>query len=175
MTDIIDNIIKEPTSGKEIKDILGSKCKIEKYCNINKYKSLDDLLGSYQGCIILYMTNFNYGHWVLVYRRGDNIVEFFNSYGGRPDDDLKHIKKKFRDASNQNYTYLLKLLCEAPEEIHFNQYKFQKRGKEVQTCGKWCIVRLLFGNLDIDQFHKLFKGLDGDRVVCIIYKLISNN
>ena len=100
------------------------------------------------------MSQPRYGHWCTLFKRG-NILEFFNPYGGYPDNTLNFITKKFRDSSNQNYTYLSKLLLECPYELEYNEHKFQKMNINTKTCGRHCAIRLYFRELSLENYYDL--------------------
>ena len=80
-------------SDKDVTDLLDNKVKIELYPNLIKYDNLNQLLGKYGSCILLFEARPKYGHWVLIFKLDKNTIEFFNPYGGYPDDSLLFIDK----------------------------------------------------------------------------------
>lgn len=159
-------------SSKDIIDFVPNT-KIVMYCDIHKYKSLDQLLSPYGSVVILYMTKQNYGHWVCLFMRRDGVIEFFDSYGncdGRrmvPDSEFHYISKSFRQQSYQNYPYLTKLLYDSNYPVEYNHYNFQDEKKGVNTCGRHCVVRLLNKNLTLNQYINEFQksGISPDQLV----------
>jgi hypothetical protein len=121
--------------------------------------TLNDLFRLSDYVVINYLSRENYGHWVcLYYNRRDNIINFFDSYGGMPDDQLKFIPYNFRLASNQNYPYLLKMLYRYKGEVQYNYKKLQ--GPNTTTCGRWCGLYLKYCDLlTIDQFSMLISNV----------------
>lgn len=126
--------------------------------------------------VINYLSSPDYGHWVcLFYDRPANIINFFDSYGGEPDSQLKYIPRDFRLMSNQDYPYLLKLLFDWANKkngpkIEYNYIKLQN--KKATTCGRWIGLYLSICDLIfIDQFGQLIKkishmtNLDPDQIV----------
>lgn len=137
---------------------LGYDCKVVSYDKIHKYKTLDQLLGK-DGCVvILYLTSEHYGHYVLVFKRGKTI-EFYDPYGIGVDNEFTFIPKEFQGESNQDYPYLTQLLYNSGYKIHRNQYRLQKGKNGVNCCGRHALVRLLFRNLNEDQYKDLLKTL----------------
>lgn len=98
--------------------------------------------------VILYLTSIDHGHWTLLHQVG-NTLEFFDSYGIKPDHEFEHIGPEM-----QFPKYLAKLLAKISEtrEIHYNPYQFQAKRMGVNTCGRWVIVRHMYPRVDIDKF-----------------------
>ncbi|AVL93358.1 hypothetical protein za3_18 [Zamilon virus] len=139
-------------SNTDILDMLDNKAQIVLYPDLINYNSIDEVLGPYGACILLFEAKKNFGHWCCLFKRDDNTIEFFNSYGGYPDNSLKFIPLHFRKISNQYYPYLSLLLLECPYELHYNEFKFQKRANDIKTCGRWCVIRILLRHLSIYEF-----------------------
>ena len=109
--------------------------------------------------VILYTTAPNFGHWTLLHevpdKRGRPTVEFFDSYGMKPDDQLAFISPAYRRESDQTKKELVRLLLGAgvgqdgEPSLSYNEYKFQAPthpdGTPVNTCGRWIILRYLAG------------------------------
>jgi len=67
-----------------------------------------------------------------------------------------------RKQLNMDYPYLSELLYESPKnyKITYNDHRFQKGGAGIQTCGRWSALRLVFRDLTLGQFAKLFNPKD---------------
>ena len=55
-----------------------------------------------------------------------------------------------------------------------NTTKYQKNSKHINTCGRWCCVRLKFRYLNEEQFKKLWKNIPNDEEITeltILYSL----
>ena len=124
---------------------------------------------------MLYMSKPNYGHWICVIKHLDRI-EFFDPYGepNLPDEELKLINDDVKNITNQNYPYLSKLLYNSNYPIEYNNYPFQEHNLDIKTCGRHCIVRILFKNLLLDEYYNLMSwlsinsGLNYDQLVTYI-------
>lgn len=156
--------IGKPLSDKEVLRLVNGKANLILYPQLHKYKSIDEILGPYDATFILFESEPRFGHWCCLFKEG-NDVEFFNPYGGYPDDSLKYIDKNFRKISNQLIPYLSYLMLDSPYELFYNEHKFQKMEEGVNTCGRWCAVRLLCRDISLDDFAKYFRGKDGDYIV----------
>ena len=143
-------------SGKQMLDLMDDKCNLVQYREVEKYNSLDALLGDYHKCILLYHTSSNFGHWVCLYRVGKTVY-FFDSYGVMVDDQLKFLPKDLREDLNSNHRYLTDLLYKSNYMVEYNEYQFQKKSPLINSCGRWCVNRLRYPEISIDEYHKLFK------------------
>ena len=64
-----------------------------------------------------------------------------------------------KEITNQNYPYLSQLLYDSGIPIEYNDYQFQELAKDIKTCGRHCIVRVLFKDLLLDQYHQFMTQL----------------
>jgi hypothetical protein len=150
------NIIKRyediALSNHDIMQLLDGRANIILYPNLHTYATLDEVLGPYGACVILYESQPRYGHWCCVFKINETDLEFFNPYGGWVDDALKHIPCHFRKVSNQCYPYLTYLLLKSSYRLFYNEFPLQQYKKNIRTCGRHCVVRLHKRNLDIYQY-----------------------
>lgn len=151
----IKKLMKKSLSDIEIKRVLGGETKIITYPELAKYKTIDELLQPYGNVIILYLTGENYGHWTCLFKLDDKNVEFFDPYALKPDRELKLIPMHFRRIKNQVTPHLSHLLYNSKYTIHYNDYPLQKHFRDINTCGRHCIIRLYFKNINIDKYIKL--------------------
>lgn len=158
-------------SGEQIRKALDNKTQILRYSDILKCDTIDDLLGAHDNAVILYLTDTNYGHWTCVFKN-EMAVYFFDSYGTKPDDQFKTIPSWVNESEKQTYKMLTDLLYHCPYEVRFNQYKLQKHGANINTCGRWVIERLRNTELDETEFANAFlkSGMSPDRLVTELTK-----
>jgi hypothetical protein len=134
----------KPLSGKQILKWLPNATLI-------KYSSLKDMFILPQlPIVLLYEVSPDFGHWVTILKTPQGI-EHFDSYGYAPDEELNFVPEKFKYISDQDNKYLLKLLYDSNQKIHYNQYPLQKEFLSA-TCGRWVILRNLFNDLTTDEF-----------------------
>lgn len=150
----MDNILKQQENvdlnEDNIKDITKGKCNIVVYHEIPKYNSVDDLLGEFGACIILYETREDFGHWVVLMKIGDNQLEFFDSYGFQMDTELKY-------AVYDNTPYLSNLVSKSSYDLKQNTVRLQTMAEEVNTCGRWASTRIVMRDMPLDKFINIFK------------------
>lgn len=156
----IQNLESKSLSTTDVVNLLQGKVNYVPYSDICEYSNIDQLLGEYDCCIILYFTAMNFGHYVCLTRRGDE-VEFFDPYGLMIDDELDFIDKNLNynliKSKNQDYGYLSKLLIDSNYKLCYNQYQFQKEKKDVNTCGRHCVVRCMMKKLNLEKYRKFIK------------------
>jgi hypothetical protein len=161
------NIIKQyeniALSDKEVIKLVKGRANLILYPDLYKYKNIDETLEPYGACILLYEAKPKYGHWCCIFKVNNNLLEYFNPYGGfdegYPDESLEYIPMDFRLISNQDYPYLSLLMYNSPYDLSYNEYKFQKHDKNIKTCGRWCAIRLVFRSYPLDDFHDLIEYL----------------
>ena len=155
-------------SNNEILELVNGKANIIIYHDLHNYKNIDDILGKYDACFILFESQPRYGHWCLLFKMNNNELEFFNPYGGFPDDTLEYINEDFKNKSNQNLPYLSILMYNSPYELYYNEYPFQKKDKNIKTCGRWCSIRLICRNYSLEEFAHMFNNKYGDKLVTLL-------
>jgi hypothetical protein len=145
-----------PLSNTRISQLLDHNVKIEVYPNLHKYNNIDELLGTYGACVLLFESMPKYGHWCCIFKVSDELIEFFNPYGtiaeGWPDDCLTHIPEEFRKITNQLIPKLSLLMLNSPYELSYNEYPFQKHESDIKTCGRHCVVRLRNKHMELEEY-----------------------
>lgn len=146
-------------SNFDIFNLLDRRCNVMTYEELTKYKTIDQALGVYSALVLLYETHDHYGHWTLVFKYDNgHIIEVFDSYGIFPDDELKFVPTYFKKKKNEDYPYLIKLLYESGYKIVYNDDKLQEEKKGVNTCGRHVIARLMYRDIDIDDYVRMIKN-----------------
>lgn len=167
-------------SDSQVLKLIDGRANLILYPDLHKYNTLDDILEPYGACILLFEAKPKYGHWCCIFKVNENEVEFFNPYGGYPDDSLDFIPLHFRLVSNQLHPYLSILMMNSPYELSYNEHKFQKLNKNIKTCGRWCAIRLVLRKLSLDDFTYVIKKLKqkmkitSDELVTLLTLHINN-
>ena len=163
--------ISKSLSGIEILNLMDNKCNLVQYSDLHNIKSIDELLGPHKKCVLLYHTSTNYGHWCCVWEY-NNTIFFFDSYGGVVDTQLKFLPRDLKQELNSNHNYLIKLMYDSGKEVEYNQHDLQSRKLGVNTCGRWCVNRLRFPEISIDDYYQLFKDsskyMKNDEMICYL-------
>ena len=163
--------ISKSLSGIEILNLMDNKCNLVQYSDLHNIKSIDELLGPHKKCVLLYHTSANYGHWCCVWEY-NNTIFFFDSYGGVVDSQLKFLPRDLKQELNSNHNYLIKLMYDSGKKVEYNQHDLQSRKLGVNTCGRWCVNRLRFPEISIDDYYQLFKDsskyMKNDEMICYL-------
>ena len=141
-SDVIQQLKTEPLSMEEIKHMSRGKADVILYDHI---KPGEDLFKN-SDCVIVLMqvkdTGSDVGHFVLI-KKGNDTVEHFDPYGLSLAEDLSltHEPSTIKSAL-QDYN------------IEENKYKFQSKKPDVNTCGRWCVMRCLHSDMSLDDFKR---------------------
>jgi hypothetical protein len=162
----LEKLKSKALSNTELMRIVKHKCNLMTYRDLQKIKTLDEALGQYGCFILLYELQSGYGHWTCCFRVNKTTVECFDSYGIKPDDEIKFVKEDFRRVNYLKYPHLTALLYFSGYKVIFNEFQLQLDLKSVSTCGRWVGLRILLRNIPQKQFAKMFlKYKDPDLIV----------
>jgi len=147
-----------------------------KYSDLKNYSNIDELLPNDKDFkIILIEQEHHVGHWVCVMRYG-NTIEYFNPYGTKVDNDKKFIGKLRNALLGQEEDVLSEMMEKSPYKCIYSKKRFQKLRPEIQTCGRWCLLRIMCMkdlDMDIKEFKKFINsgvessGLPKDALVSL--------
>jgi hypothetical protein len=148
--------MEQPLSGRDILGMMRGETKIMRYSDLDKYDTIEDVLEPYKSVVLLYPMQKEMGHWTLLfYNRNDEgrpIIEFFDPYGYSVDAELNIASSKYKKTKRK----LARLLYKSKYPVEYNQYKYQKDGSTINTCGRHVVNRLRHSNLTIKQYHNIF-------------------
>ena len=126
-------------------------------------------------CIFLIRQSMDYGHWVLIWLKTKGKEKgfyFYDSYGNEVDSKeyKKYVSESVLMAVHQDEPYLLKELYDSGFRIYFNEFPHQIDKKNVASCGRHCIVRSSFLDLDTNEYDKMITAgsLTPDEKVLIL-------
>ena len=163
-------------SDDDFKRFFGNYPTVVKYSELNEYENINDLLPNDKDFkIILIESKYNSGHWTALLKY-KNIIEYFNSYGTKPEYDFKFIPTRIKHLLGQGGNQLAKLLrTKSPnQQIYYNKKRFQQIDDNVSTCGRWVIARILSMKMgyELDDFIQKVEdkceetGKPSDILVC---------
>lgn len=154
---------------------------IIKYSELANYRSIEDLLPHDRSFkIVLIESSENSGHWICLLRykdkRGEDTIEFFNSYGNKPTTELNFVKSCVSFLLGQHTNLLKDLLDKTDKRVVYNKKRFQKYSPKINTCGRHCVSRIVAMKklmMDLEEYidyierAKEFYDADADIVVSI--------
>jgi hypothetical protein len=142
--------MQKSLSDQDIYKLCNENVNIMSYIDMLKFNDIDNLLGKCGACVLLYdLEEINRGHWCCITRQDNWNIEFFDPYGIKPDRELAY--SQVLDKKN---THLSKLLDYSHYKLHYNPYQFQEFKEGVNTCGRWCALRCIMKDDNIDKFYK---------------------
>jgi len=151
----------------ELDDLDMRRClpgvRVIRYPELTQYSRIEDALDPEGRLVILFLTEGpTVGHWVCVHGNfEDRTLEFFDSYGLKPDDERNWMSHSRLVQLNETEPLLYDLLADAAMrgwKITFNPYHLQSTAPGVETCGRHVVTRLLNQDADI---HEYVDGIEG--------------
>ena len=109
--------------------------------------------------IILYEDRPNRRHWTVLSRH-NGLSEHFDSYGVKPDSELKWIGEKRNRQLNQDEPYLTQLLKNEQENYIHNNVAYRSKDSRVNTRGSHVVHRfykLKQNNMSVPDFYQFTK------------------
>jgi hypothetical protein len=150
----------------EMRELTDNKIPVMLYSELIDNGVLNVLLSTpSMACIFLIRQAMDYGHWVLIWLKVDGKEKglyFYDSYGNEVDSKeyQKNVSSDVLKAVEQDEPYLLKELYDSGFRIYYNEYPHQKSKTNIATCGRHCIVRSAFLEMDTDDYNDMIT--DGD-------------
>lgn len=155
-----DKIIKDSEifdlSGSDILRITDNKTKILPYEALEHVSSLDEILNPFGSVVLLYQTSEKFGHWVALLDKGNHNLEFYDPYGLNVDEEL-NLDNDFhlRVHNGQLTPHLKSLINKDGWNVQYNKLKLQRMLKDVNTCGRYCALRVRFKDITMKKFNTL--------------------
>ena len=141
---------------KDIKELFPNT-NIMTYTELNDINHIDEIFGEDGSCFLLYLTSGHYGHWCLLFKNDDKVINYFNSYGTEPDQDLLKIPKDALYEFDQDSPILFELLADSGYHIQYNDKQLQSRAEGISTCGSHCVTRLMNRDKTATEYIKVLK------------------
>lgn len=158
MKKLIEQIKQRPLSSKVLSDY--TNVRVILYPELNNIYSLEELFNGDRSVILLYLQNPRFGHYCCLNILDNNVCEFFDPYGYFIDDQLAYTEDDMKEILNQKLPLLSKMLRNNKTFIlSYNEYQFQEKKKNVNTCGRHCIWRLKNLDKTLNQYKKCFDNL----------------
>ena len=144
-------------SGEEIVKLCDGKVLIRRVRDLAGARSLKEAMGKHKAMVILYETKDSSGHWCAVFEAAPGLLEFFDPYGIRPDGELEFIDRRFMEESGQG-PHLSRLIEKSKYPVvEYNSTPLQKFSRDMNTCGRWCGLRICFRDIPLKNFIRLFR------------------
>lgn len=127
------------------------------YPELQDIQDLDEIFDKSGRVIILYLTESpTIGHWTCIMKKRSG-YEFFDPYGNAPDTQFEWIGQDKAEALGQPTHRLTELLNNAHKPTYFNPHELQKDRKDINTCGKHVLCRLLLKDTPLGEYISMIK------------------
>ena len=143
-------------TGGDIKRIADDKINVLSYEDLEKYNNIDDVLGIHEATAILYQTSEKFGHWIGLFKTGQNSLEFYDPFGLKIDEEL-NIDNEFHLRLHQGkiVPHLTHLINQSDYKVHSNTKQLQKQLDHVNTCGRYVGFRIRMRDTKLKDFNDL--------------------
>lgn len=168
------NSLSYLVSNIDITNKIKHKVKIIQYKDLFKYKTLSKLLPNKVSIlVILINTSVNGGgHWTVLIRNDKQLI-YFDSYGKGVDQELRYVDDEDKQLLHENKPYLSELIKKSKFSLEQNNIAFQKKQKNVDTCGKFVIYLCngFLSGLNLQEIQNLLietkkeTGISYDKIV----------
>lgn len=160
---VLDKMIDKPMGDDTIHKIL-PKCPIILYNQLPKYQNINQILPKVKSyAIILYLDGPNTGHWTAIMKPNESEIEYFDSYGHRPDEPLSWVDNNVKLGLGIKGPYLSNLLKGSGKRIIWNKMDFQNpKNSDVSTCGRHCCFRIQMmknRGMNIKKYCKMMQDI----------------
>ena len=161
-----DEIKKYALSNFDIQKIL-PHINIFTYPHLENVRHIDEVLDKHGRAIMLYLTDDDKtGHWVALLKQGDEI-EVFDPYGIKPDHQGKVLGGAMNEGASKYQTLLTDLIKQSGYGMKYNKTRHQPMSKNVSTCGRHAVLRILTGHLPLEEYNRRLKQIASDTGVSI--------
>ncbi len=157
-SELLTQIKAYALSNEDINTILEPDTKIFTYPSFCQMDSINESFDSLGRCIFLFLTeNDTTGHWLCMFKSKENIIYYFDPYGEKPEAQRKWLSQEQLDVLGEGEPCLMNLLKESGYKVYSNAVPYQKDKKDLNTCGRWCVARLVCKDMTDKQFFNLVK------------------
>jgi hypothetical protein len=143
-------------SDEDILRITNHKCKVLLYSDLEQYDDIDSMLAPHGAAVVLYQLEQSVGHWVTIIKHGSKHIEVFDPYALKIDQELQFSQYNLRRHNGMKVPHLSHLLDSSPYIVTYNDVQLQQFKHHVNTCGRWCALRVRFRSDSLDRFIGLF-------------------
>ena len=155
--ELLKSIKEYALSNDDINKILEPATKIFSYPKFNEFQHIDEAFDSEGRCVFLFLTESeNVGHWLCMFKRPEGI-EYFDSYGDKPDAQRSWLSEEKLAELDEATPRLTELLRSSGYRVYCSTFQYQKERSDINSCGRWCVARLLCKDMSNLQFYNFIK------------------
>lgn len=131
--------MNQPYTDNDIcRELQCNKSSIVKYRDLTEYKNLDDLFKNNKFIVLLLEAEIMSGHWTILIKKEPSLYYYINSYGKKPDRDVKLIIRGLEEILG-NTKDSISLLFEKSNspKLEYNKIKWQNDNSLI--CGRYVV------------------------------------
>ena len=165
MFEEIKTLEQKDVSGEELLHMVKYKSNLLEYSDLHKYTNIEEVLGYYGCCIILYQTESEYeGHWTCIFKSNKNQrhLLFFDSYGLGIDTELKYSEFNKSLHKGRIVSHLRQLISNSNYSVTSNHFKLQQNRSDIATCGRYVATRINNRDMSNRQYVNFIRALTKD-------------
>jgi len=151
-------LVADPLDDKELRAVIGKHAKIVPYHDLSKYQSIDQLLPLKKDAVVLLYENRPMdGHWTSL-TKNNGEISFFDPYGEVIDKQLNYSNHSKQRVQGEGDMSLRNLLSTSKLPVYFNDYKYQRDGNGVNTCGRHVANFIKYNldhGLDLEDYNEM--------------------
>ena len=158
---VIDESKKYPLSNTDIQSLLDGETNIFTYPMLESIDHIDEIFDPKGRAIMLFLTDGeNSGHWISLIKRG-NIIEIYDPYGHSPAEWKTKLGGAMTDMRDwkQDRPLLQQKIKEAGYRMKVNKKQVQPVSKNIATCGRHSVMRLLFHQYPLEEYNAIIKKI----------------
>lgn len=142
-------------SNDDINEILEPDTKVFAYPRFAEMSHIDEAFDKLGRCVFLFLTQSETsGHWACIFKR-KNYIEYFDSYGKKPEDQRNWISQEQLDRLGEGEPYLWNLLRNSGYQVYYSTYPYQSDRDDINTCGRHAVARLICKDLSNKEYYNL--------------------
>lgn len=146
-------------SDEDINKVLQPDTKIFPYPKFGEMETIDEAFDPLGRCVFLFLTKSETsGHWLMMFKRDAKTIEYFDSYGEKPEAQRKWLPEEILEHLGQGEPYLMNLLRQSKYRVYYNTVEYQKDKDDINTCGRWALARLICKDLSNLEFYNLVRA-----------------
>tara|TARA_R110002167_G_scaffold225750_1_gene431009 strand:+ start:2290 stop:2865 length:576 start_codon:yes stop_codon:yes gene_type:complete len=157
----IKDLEKQDLSGTDLLNMVYGRSNLLAYSQIHTCTRIEDILGDFGCCIILYQTASEFeGHWTCLFVSDldPHHLLFFDSYGLQIDTELSRAEFNKSLHKGKIVPHLKILIDKSNYQVTSNRIPLQKDRENINTCGRYVATRINNRNMSNRQYVKFIKG-----------------
>ena len=156
MDQLIKSIYRVDLNLQEMRQLTRNNASIVLYDNLTINDNILDVIGKTRLCVLLFPTQSGSpnGHYLGIMSYPEiNTVLHWDSYGLGVEQEMRYSTS--RHVQSNTLGQLYQKFRNQGGKVIFNTYRYQQMLPNVNTCGRFVVIRLMFSKLTEYQFARM--------------------